>query len=87
LVKLSANGSLDRSFGKKGAVRTRLPGFNGFASGLAADARGGILVAGLAEITEEHHVSVLARYKHGGKLDKKFGPPHKRSNRKHLRHR
>jgi uncharacterized delta-60 repeat protein len=87
LVRLLTNGSLDRSFGRKGAVRTRLPGFNGFASGLAADARGRMVVAGLAEITEEHHVSVLARYKHAGNLDKGFGPRHKRSNRKHLHHR
>jgi uncharacterized delta-60 repeat protein len=88
LVRLSASGSLDRSFGRAGAARTRLTGFFTIARGLILDPAGRMVVTGWSEIQEERPgLAVLARYQANGRLDKSFGPRQKRHRKHGRRHR
>jgi hypothetical protein len=54
--------------------------------GLAADDGGRVVAVGWSELQEERPgLSILARYSSSGKLDKRFGPRHKRRGQKHRR--
>jgi uncharacterized delta-60 repeat protein len=67
LVRLRANGAVDRSFGERGWARTRL--------GAAGTARGALRLAGGRTLVygESGGRVVLARYRPDGTLDRRFG--------------
>ncbi|HBA71886.1 MAG TPA: hypothetical protein DCZ63_06725 [Geobacter sp.] len=69
LVRYTAAGAPDMSFGTNGVVRTAIPGLNSRAQSVAVDASGRILVAGYAE----NSGFALLRYTSAGVLDTTFG--------------
>jgi uncharacterized delta-60 repeat protein len=71
LARYNPDGSLDTSFGSKGAVTTQI-GSRSFANALALQPDGKILEAGLAE-TKAGNAIVILRYNSDGSLDKTFG--------------
>src|SRR6266478_4724094 len=75
LAKYTASGSLDTTFGTGGEVFTKFTSGNDFATGLAVQADGKIVVAGNANFngTYGHSDSALARYNPDGSLDTTFG--------------
>lgn len=85
LARVTPGGALDASFGKRGSVKTRLPGLTFSAFAVAFDQLGRLLVDAL--IDNGRSISVLARYQPSGRLDPSFGPSHKRRHRKHRPHR
>jgi uncharacterized delta-60 repeat protein len=86
VTRLGANGTLDATFGRRGSVITALPGgVEGFPA-IAFDSLGRTLVAGQTD-AHSRLLSVMARYLPNGRLDRSFGPRHKRRHRKHRRHR
>ena len=70
LVRLLPDGALDRSFGRRGIVVSRV-GRHSFASSLAIVPGGGILVAGRARL-RSHYKELLFRYTPAGRLDRSF---------------
>ena len=72
VVRYAADGRLDTSFGNGGAVLTRISG-NEFASGLALQPDGRIVVAGYTYAEGSSTDIVVLRYTPGGLLDPTFG--------------
>lgn len=78
---LSPDGSIERSFGRGGRVKIRLPGKRAKASSLAFDRRGRLLVVGSAMrrrsstigFDEPHELLVVGRLHKSGRLDRRFG--------------
>lgn len=73
VVRYTANGSLDRSFGSRGVVKTSLPKANGPFIGLAVaqvKATGALLIAG----GYGQGSMILMRLTPNGRLDRTFGP-------------
>jgi uncharacterized delta-60 repeat protein len=83
LARVTPGGVLDASFGKRGSVKTLLPGMAISALAAAFDPLGRLIVDAL--IDRGRSISVLARYQASGRLDPSFGPSHKRRHRKHHR--
>lgn len=73
LVRFTEAGSVDKTFGKEGAVLTGFPGA-GFSRGeaIAVDAAGGTLVAGSTAISSNSFFTVV-RFDAAGNLDYGFG--------------
>jgi uncharacterized delta-60 repeat protein len=71
LARYTRTGHLDRSFGKRGIVTTRI-GQDGRALGLAAQKDGRILIAGWSG-TASDYAATLVRYRPSGALDRSFG--------------
>jgi uncharacterized delta-60 repeat protein len=67
LTRLTTNGKLDTTFGKRGTVVTDMGGSLTFAGGMVVDAAGRIIVSGYGGD------AVLARYSANGALDTTFG--------------
>jgi uncharacterized delta-60 repeat protein len=77
LVRLLADGRLDRAFGK-GGFATAVVGRNAavgssFASGLAREPDGSLVVGGTATIGDTARTVALVRFKSNGRLDASFG--------------
>lgn len=72
LARYIANGTLDRSFGQGGRVRTKVGSFNSSASALIVQPDGKLVVAGQAFIAPDDDFA-LVRYTADGKLDQSFG--------------
>ncbi len=68
LLRYNANGSLDKTFGARGIVRTEFDTGEDVAHGIALQPDGKIVVAG----TDNFNIE-LARYSRRGALDKTFG--------------
>jgi uncharacterized delta-60 repeat protein len=75
LVQYTASGNLDTSFGTGGEVFTKFTAGNDFATGLAVQADGKLVVAGDANYQgpNGHADCALARYNADGGLDNTFG--------------
>ncbi len=73
VVRYRTGGKLDTTFGGDGKVVTALTTAYEFASGVAIQANGKIVVAGRAARPETGNEFGLIRYKPGGGLDKAFG--------------
>jgi uncharacterized delta-60 repeat protein len=75
VVRLTANGALDRTFGDGGRLRTTPGPFGGTARAIAALADGRVLVAGRAftDATRDPSDWALVRYTSGGLPDRSFG--------------
>jgi uncharacterized delta-60 repeat protein len=83
VARLRADGRLDRSFGKRGIVRTKVDGYPPChclrASGVSRDRRGRLVVVGTINALAGWSVKlaprkvVLARYWPDGRLDRSFG--------------
>lgn len=74
VVRFMPDGSLDRSFGKKGKVMLPLVGFEGGrATGVALQPGGRIVVAGTTRTRSERPQGVVARFLADGSLDQSFG--------------
>lgn len=73
LTRLNTNGRLDHRFGKNGKVVTDFSGFDDYASGIALQADGKIVVAGYAYTSGAGFDVALARYTLNGRLDSSFG--------------
>jgi uncharacterized delta-60 repeat protein len=86
VTRLTPSGFLDRIFARRGTAFTRLPGGVEEFSVIAFDSLGRTLVAGQTD-AGRGLLSVIARYLPSGRLDKTFGPRHKRGHRKHPRRR
>lgn len=74
LARYTANGGLDTSFGTDGKVTTDFVGMNDYASSVAIQGDGKILVAGRSEDLNGSLNFALARYTTNGVLDTSFGP-------------
>ena len=73
LARYRRNGSLDKSFGQRGQVRTAFP-LNAAATAVAVQPNGRIIVAGtIGSPRSALRQVALARYMPGGQLDKSFG--------------
>ena len=74
LARLTRRGEIDRSFGRRGFVRTRAGGRCrcSFGQGIAPDRRGRFLVSGSVRMGHRWAIAV-ARYTHAGRLDPSFG--------------
>ena len=72
LVRYSANGSLDVSFGSNGVVVTPIGGYGDIGQGMALQSDGKILVAGYS-VGGGNFDFTLARYRTDGGLDTSFG--------------
>jgi uncharacterized delta-60 repeat protein len=83
LTHLQTRGGLDRGFGRRGRVGIPFPGSSSYASALATDASGHVVVAGSAIGRFSAHTGLpvkpariaVARYTAGGRLDRTFGSP------------
>jgi uncharacterized delta-60 repeat protein len=93
LARVTSGGALDTTFGKRGSLKTRLPGLVSAVPALTVDQLGRALVAAY-DLTSRFvtrrlfittNLTVIARYQPSGKLDPSFGPRHKRPHRKHRR--
>jgi uncharacterized delta-60 repeat protein len=74
LVRYKPDGSLDTSFGAGGVVTTSFLSANGaYASAVAIQPDGKILVAGKVYFGPPNYLFALARYTPNGKLDSSFG--------------
>jgi uncharacterized delta-60 repeat protein len=75
LVGLGPAGRPDRSFGREGvAIAPRAPALGPvFAQAIAADAAGGIYLAGQAALEGDNFVAVLRRFLRDGRPDPSFG--------------
>ena len=75
LVRLTRNGALDRSFGRRGRTLTNPAPGGGLANAVLVQPDGRIVIAGLAYRATDSSDSdwVLARYTARGKLDRSFG--------------
>ena len=74
LVRYTANGSLDPTFGTGGKVATAIGSQNDKAYSLAIQSDGKIVVAGYSyDTTTNHNVFALVRYDTSGNLDNTFG--------------
>jgi uncharacterized delta-60 repeat protein len=71
VARYNADGSLDRSFNRSGRNRTNLSTSYAFASGLAIDANGNVVVAGGISVNGRDQFA-LARFKSDGALDQNF---------------
>jgi uncharacterized delta-60 repeat protein len=74
LVRLRPGGALDRGFGRGGIFRIRKEFF--LVQGIAIDARGHLVVAGIGERTVGGHPAIVfatMRFRSGGSLDRGFG--------------
>lgn len=72
LARYNPNGTLDRSFGNRGRVLTKVGGFGKAAVALVVQPDGRLVVTGPALI-ERHWGIALVRYRPDGKLDPSFG--------------
>ncbi len=81
LLRLKADGSLDRSFGRAGVATVRLPWKRAALSSIAVDAGGRVLLAGAAMrprtattgFEEPRELFVVGRLRSSGRLDRSFG--------------
>ena len=77
LVRLTANGNMDHTFGVGGKVTTDFMGGKDWANGLVLLPDGKIIAGGLAELPCNGYCQkwgfAMARYNKDGSLDKKFG--------------
>ncbi|MCS6926252.1 MAG: delta-60 repeat domain-containing protein [Candidatus Binatia bacterium] len=72
LVRYQPDGSLDPSFGTGGTVTTAISGTGDFASALAVQADGKLVVAGYVSMAPQYSIALL-RYNPDGTLDTAFG--------------
>lgn len=72
LARYLPDGSLDATFGIGGKVRTKVAGFSDNILGMALQADGKIVAAGLSFNSTDNRI-LLARYDSGGSLDPTFG--------------
>ena len=74
LARLTRRGDIDRGFGRRGFVRTRVAGRCrcAWGQGLARDRRGRLLISGYVRLGDRSAIAI-ARYLPGGKLDPSFG--------------
>jgi len=70
VLRFNSNGSLDKSFGNKGVIKTIIGNYSE-AESVALDANGNIVVAGTTELGNESFV--VAMYDQNGILDTEFG--------------
>ncbi len=74
LARYMPDGSLDRSFGKKGKVMVPLGGFEGGrGTGVALQPGGRVVVSGTARAQSRRSEGVVARFLADGSLDRSFG--------------
>jgi uncharacterized delta-60 repeat protein len=73
LLRLRADGSMDRGFGDRGVVRTDFNGFTDTARAVAIGANGSIVAGGWAQSEATRTDFALARYDKRGALDGTFG--------------
>jgi uncharacterized delta-60 repeat protein len=85
LVRLTPGGVLEAGFGRSGSVKTRLPGTAVDFPAVTFDPLGRVLVAGFTGLGRGGQ-SVIARYQASGRLDRTFGPRHRRHHRKRGHH-
>jgi uncharacterized delta-60 repeat protein len=76
VARLTRSGSLDRRFGARGRVRTRLRPFGGGARAMQVDAQGRLVIAGNAYSDASRYPAdwALTRYTSAGRLDRAFAP-------------
>jgi uncharacterized delta-60 repeat protein len=70
--RLNPNGTLDAGFGKGGVVHTDITQWPDYATSVAIDAAGKIVVAGYSAASPLHNAFVVARYNGDGSLDQTF---------------
>lgn len=70
--RLNSNGTLDSGFGKGGIVHTDITEWPDYATSVATDASGRIVVAGYSIASNLHNAFVVARYNGDGSLDHTF---------------
>jgi uncharacterized delta-60 repeat protein len=73
IARYNTDGSLDSTFGKKGEVTTDFFGFGDYASAVAIQPDGRIVVGGTCTTTADDTDFALARYNSDGSLDGAFG--------------
>ena len=73
LVRLFSDGAVDRSFGRRGIVRTDFNGFADVARAVAIAPDGSIVAGGWAQAESSRTDFAVARYDEGGRLVKSFG--------------
>jgi uncharacterized delta-60 repeat protein len=73
LARYNTEGSLDSTFGEKGRVTTDFFGFGDYASAVAIQPDGRIVVGGTCTTTANDTDFALARYNSDGRLDDAFG--------------
>ena len=73
LARYNSDGTLDASFGVDGKVMTDFTSGNDYASGVAIQADGKIVAAGVAADQARNSKFALARYNSDGTLDASFG--------------
>jgi uncharacterized delta-60 repeat protein len=86
LVRVGSAGALDTNFGKRGSAIARAPGTVVEVPTVTTDPLGRVLVAGQTSV-KRGYVSVLARFGPFGRVDRSFGPRHKRRHPKRRHHR